>query len=148
MIRKFKLWRRKEKRIEPEIIRELGELGVFAPPDGSELDPTLCCWREMTGGGALTVVSVRDSPTCIVIANSAPDAQKGFAGCASGEAVGSFGLTEPQAGSDASDGAVKKGGAAVCVNGWKTNSSATRASGHLLVSHGGDSRRHFLFRCR
>src|ERR1700754_3851606 len=77
--------REKQKRIEPEIIAELGELGVFgattpAAWDGSEIDPVtyaLLLEEVAAGGGSVsTMVSVHNSPTCIVIANSGTDAQK------------------------------------------------------------------------
>lgn len=106
--------REKAGRIEPEIIRELGELGVFGAttPErwgGSELDPVtyaLVLEEIAAGDGAVsTMVSVHNSPTCIVIDHYGTDAQKErwLRPLASGESVGSFGLTEPQAGSDASN---------------------------------------------
>jgi alkylation response protein AidB-like acyl-CoA dehydrogenase len=124
--------REKAGRIEPEIIRELGELGVFGAttPErwgGSELDPVtyaLVLEEIAAGDGAVsTMVSVHNSPTCIVIDHYGTDAQKErwLRPLASGESVGSFGLTEPQAGSDASNlrtRAVKKGDRYV-INGTK-----------------------------
>ena len=68
--------REKKRRIEPEIIRELGELGVFgattpAEWDGSEIDPVtyaLLLEEIAAGDGSVsTMVSVHNSPTCIVI---------------------------------------------------------------------------------
>ena len=70
--------REKAGRIEPEIIRELGELGVFgattpAEWDGSEIDPVtyaLLLEEIAAGDGSVsTMVSVHNSPTCIVIAD-------------------------------------------------------------------------------
>jgi butyryl-CoA dehydrogenase len=124
--------REKAGRIEPEIIRELGELGVFgattpAQWGGSELDaPTYALVLEeiAAGDGAVsTMVSVHNSPTCVVIDRYGTDAQKErwLRPLASGEAVGSFALTEPQAGSDASNlrtRAVKRGDRYV-INGAK-----------------------------
>jgi hypothetical protein len=106
--------REKAGRIEPEIIRELGELGIFGAttPEqwgGSEIDPVtyaLVLEEIAAGDGAVsTMVSVHNSPTCIVIDHYGTDAQKErwLRPLATGEAVGSFGLTEPQAGSDASN---------------------------------------------
>jgi len=106
--------REKAGRIEPEVIRELGELGVFGAttPErwgGSEIDPVtyaLVLEEIAAGDGAVsTMVSVHNSPTCIVIDHYGTDAQKErwLRPLASGEAVGSFCLTEPQAGSDASN---------------------------------------------
>src|ERR1700754_1561019 len=137
--------REKAKRIEPEIIRELGELGVFgattpAEWDGSEIDPVtyaLLLEEIAAGDGSVsTMVSVHNSPTCIVIANSGTDAQKDrwLRKLATGEHVGSFGLTEPQAGSDASNlktRAVKKGDRYV-INGAKQFISNAAHPGSLV----------------
>ena len=107
-------------------------------------------------GSVSTMVSVHNSPTCIVIANSGTDAQKDrwLRKLATGEAVGSFGLTEPQAGSDASNlrtRAVKKGDRYI-VNGSKQFISNASASGQPGVLRGdrsvGRQARHFLFRHR
>lgn len=124
--------REKAGRIEPEVIRELGDLGVFgattpAEWDGSEIDPvTYAMMLEeiAAGDGSVsTMVSVHNSPTCIVVNNYGTDAQKDrwLRPLATGAHVGSFGLTEPQAGSDASNlrtRAVRKGDTYV-VNGAK-----------------------------
>ena len=124
--------REKAGRIEPEVIRELGELGVFGAttPErwgGSEIDPVtyaLVLEEIAAGDGAVsTMVSVHNSPTCIVIDHYGTDAQKErwLRPLATGEAVGSFALTEPQAGSDASNlrtRAVKRGDCYV-INGAK-----------------------------
>ncbi len=124
--------REKAGRIEPEVIRELGELGVFgattpAEWDGSEIDPVtyaLVLEEIAAGDGSIsTMISVHNSPTCIVVNNFGTDAQKDrwLRPLARGEAIGSFGLTEPQAGSDASNlrtRAVRKGDTYV-VNGAK-----------------------------
>ena len=124
--------REKKARIEPEIVRELGELGIFgattaAEWDGSEIDPVtyaLALEEIAAGDGSVsTMVSVHNSPTCIVLGNYGTNAQKDrwLRKLATGEHVGSFGLTEPQAGSDASNlktRAVKKGDKYI-VNGAK-----------------------------
>jgi butyryl-CoA dehydrogenase len=124
--------REKAGAIEPEIIRELGELGVFgattpAAWDGSEIDPVtyaLLLEEIAAGDGSVsTMVSVHNSPTCIVIDHFGTDAQKDrwLRKLATGEHVGSFGLTEPQAGSDASNlrtRAVKQGDRYI-INGAK-----------------------------
>jgi len=115
--------REKAGRIEPEIIAELGELGFLgattpAEWGGSELDPVsyaLALEEISAGDGSVsTLVSVHNSPTCVVLEKFATDAQKErwLRPLASGEHVGSFALTEPQAGSDASNlrtRAVKRG---------------------------------------
>src|ERR1700712_708925 len=105
--------REKQKRIEPEIIAELGDLGVFgattpAEWDGSELDPVtyaMLLEEIAAGDGSVsTMVSVHNSPTCIVVNNYASPAQKDrwLRKLAIGEHIGSFGLTEPQDGPDRS----------------------------------------------
>jgi alkylation response protein AidB-like acyl-CoA dehydrogenase len=106
--------REKAGRIEAEIITGLGELGVLgattpADWDGSELDPVtyaLLVEEIAAGDGSVsTLVSVHNSPTCEVLNQFGTEAQKDrwLRKLATGEHVGSFGLTEPQAGSDASN---------------------------------------------
>ena len=128
----FAAAREKAARIEPEIVRELGDLGILgattaAEWDGSEIDPVtyaMLLEEIAAGDGSVsTLVSVHNSPTCIVVGNYGSDAQKDqwLRRLATGEHVGSFGLTESQAGSDASNlrtRAVRKGDVYV-VNGAK-----------------------------
>ncbi len=137
--------REKARRIEPEIVRELGELGVFgattpAEWGGSEIDPVtyaMLLEEIAAGDGSVsTMVSVHNSPTCIVIAGYGTDAQKDrwLRKLASGEAIGSFGLTEAQAGSDASalrTRAVKRGDRYI-VNGSKQFISNATHPGSLV----------------
>jgi alkylation response protein AidB-like acyl-CoA dehydrogenase len=105
--------REKAARIEPEIIAELGDLGILGATTpvewgGSEIDPvtyTMLLEEIAAGDGSVsTLVSVHNSPTCIVLAQYGSDAQKDrwLRPLAAGQGVGSFALTEPQAGSDAS----------------------------------------------
>ena len=124
--------REKAGRIEPEIIAELGELGILgattpAEWEGSDLDPvTYALLLEEIAAGdcsVSTLVSVHNSPTCLVPDKFGSAAQKDrwLRPLARGEHVGSFALTEPQAGSDASNlrtRAVKKGDRYI-VNGAK-----------------------------
>jgi butyryl-CoA dehydrogenase len=137
--------RERQKRIEPEIIAELGELGVFgattpAEWDGSEIDPVtyaLLLEEIAAGDGSVsTMVSVHNSPTCIVVNNYGTASQKDrwLRKLATGEHVGSFGLTEPQAGSDASNlktRAVKQGDRYI-VNGAKQFISNAAHPGSLV----------------
>src|SRR4051812_22697166 len=137
--------REKNKRIEPEVVAELGELGIFgattpAEWDGSEIDPVtyaLALEEIAAGDGSVsTMVSVHNSPTCIVVNNYGTDAQKDrwLRKLAMGEHVGSFGLTEPQAGSDASNlrtRAVKRGDKYI-VNGAKQFISNATHPGSLV----------------
>lgn len=137
--------REKAARIEPEIVRELGELGILgattsAEWDGSEIDPVtyaMLVEEIAAGDGSVsTLVSVHNSPTCIVVGQYGSDAQKDqwLRRLATGEHVGSFGLTEPQAGSDASalrTRAVRKGDVYV-VNGAKQFISNAAHPGSLV----------------
>lgn len=137
--------REKAGAIEPEVIAELGELGVFgattpAQWGGSEIDPVtyaLLLEEIAAGDGAIsTMISVHNSPTCIVIDHHGTDAQKErwLRPLASGEHVGSFGLTEPQAGSDASNlrtRAVKQGNRYV-INGAKQFISNAALPGSIV----------------
>ena len=134
------------KQIEPEIIRELGELGFLgattsAEWDGSEIDPVtyaLMLEEIAAGDGSVsTLVSVHNSPTCIVIEKYGTNAQKDrwLRPLARGEHVGSFGLTEPQAGSDASNlrtRALKKGDRYI-VNGAKQFISSASIPGSTVI---------------
>jgi butyryl-CoA dehydrogenase len=138
--------REKAGAIEPEIIRELGELGVFgattpAQWDGSEIDPVtyaLLLEEIAAGDGSVsTMVSVHNSPTCIVIEQHGTDAQKDrwLRPLATGASVGSFALTEPQAGSDASNlrtRAVKSGDRYV-INGAKQFISSGSIPGSTVL---------------
>ena len=108
--------------------------------DGSEIDPVtyaLLLEEIAAGDGSVsTMVSVHNSPTCIVVNNYGTDAQKDrwLRKLATGEHVGSFGLTEPQAGSDASNlktRAVKKGDRYI-VNGAKQFISNATHPGSLV----------------
>ena len=137
--------REKNRRIEPEVVAELGELGVLGattPSDwnGSDIDPVTYARvvEEIAAGdgSVSTLVSVHNSPTCIVINNFGTNAQKDrwLRRLATGEHVGSFGLTEPQAGSDASNlrtRAVKKGDRYI-VNGAKQFISNATHPGSLV----------------
>lgn len=100
--------------IEPEIVTELGELGFL----GMTIDPdwggagadyvsyALALMEIAAGDGSVsTMVSVHNSPVCAVLDRFASDEQKErwLRPLAEGQRIGSFALTEPQAGSDASN---------------------------------------------
>ncbi len=124
--------REKAGRIEPEIVRELGEMGFLGATSsaewgGSELpyETYAQVVEEIAAGdgSVSTVVSVHNAPTCDILQKFGTEAQKErwFRPLASGEAVGSFALTEPAAGSDAAGirtRAVKRGDRYV-INGTK-----------------------------
>lgn len=137
--------REKASRIEADVVRALGELGILgattpAEWDGSEIDPVtyaLLLEEIAAGDGSVsTLVSVHNSPTCVVVGQYGSDAQKDqwLRPLARGEHVGSFGLTEPQAGSDASalkTRAIRKGDVYV-VNGAKQFISNAAHPGSLV----------------
>ncbi|MDQ2803635.1 MAG: acyl-CoA dehydrogenase family protein [Pseudomonadota bacterium] len=132
--------------IEPEIIAELGELGILGATtptewDGSELDPltyALLVEEISAGDGSVsTLVSVHNSPTCEVLSQFGTNAQKDrwLRPLATGRHVGSFGLTEPQAGSDAANlrtRAVKRGNSYV-INGSKQFISSGALPGSIVL---------------
>lgn len=115
--------REKAGRIEPDILRELGELGFLGATNsaewgGSEIDYVTYAQAVIeiaAGDGSVsTLVSVHNAPTCEILERYATPEQKErwLRPMASGEAVASFALTEPGAGSDASGlrtRAVKRG---------------------------------------
>ncbi len=105
--------REKAGRIEPEIIRELGEMGFLgatlsAEWGGSEIDTQTYARvvEEIAAGdgSVSTLVSVHNAPTCEILQHYGTDAQREewLRPMAMGEAIGSFALTEPGAGSEAS----------------------------------------------
>ena len=115
--------REKAGRIEPEILRELGELGFLGATNaaewgGSEIDYATYAQALIeiaAGDGSVsTLVSVHNAPTCEIVERYGTPEQKErwLRPMAGGEAVASFALTEPGAGSDASGlrtRAVKRG---------------------------------------
>lgn len=137
--------REKAGRIEADVIAELGALGILgattsADWDGSDLDAVtyaLLLEEIAAGDGAVsTLVSVHNSPTCVVLDRFGTDAQKDrwLRPLATGAHVGSFGLTEPQAGSDASNlrtRAVRKGERYV-INGAKQFISNATLPGSIV----------------
>jgi butyryl-CoA dehydrogenase len=138
--------REKTGRIEPELIRALGELGLFGAstdPDwgGAGLDPVtyaLALEELAAGDGAVsTMVCVHNAPTCLVIERFGTVAQKErwLRPLASGAAVGSFALTEPGAGSDAAairTRAVRRGHAYV-IDGAKQFISNARIASTVVL---------------
>ncbi|MEM9061212.1 MAG: acyl-CoA dehydrogenase family protein [Pseudomonadota bacterium] len=100
--------------IEPDVISELGELGFLGmtiDPDwggaGTDYVSYALALTEIGAGDASvgTMVSVHNAPVCAVLDRWANDEQKDrwLKPLAEGQHIGSFALTEPQAGSDASN---------------------------------------------
>ncbi len=105
--------REKAGRIEPEIVRELGEMGFLGATlssewDGAEIDMATYARvvEEIAAGdgSVSTLVSVHNAPTCEILQHYGTDAQRQqwLRPMATGAALGSFALTEPGAGSEAS----------------------------------------------
>ena len=100
--------------IDPEVLREMGELGFMGMtvPEqwgGAGLDYvsySLALAEIAAGDGATsTVMSVNNAPVCAILEAHGSDVLKErfLRPLASGEMIGAFALTEPQAGSDASN---------------------------------------------
>jgi alkylation response protein AidB-like acyl-CoA dehydrogenase len=111
------------------ILREMGALGLMGMTipeqwDGAETDYTsyaLALMEIAAGDGGLsTLMSVNNAPVCAAILANGTDAQKEqfLKPLARGEMIGAFCLTEPQAGSDASQLKTK---AERTNSGWKVN---------------------------
>ena len=109
--------------------------------DGSDLDAVtyaLMLEEIAAGDGSVsTLVSVHNSPTCEVLKRYGTDAQKDrwLRKLATGEHVGAFALTEPQAGSDAAamrTRAVKRGDRYV-INGAKQFISSGGIPGSTML---------------
>ena len=104
----------REHRFPVEQLKELAAMGAFgiAVPEqwgGAGMDTTAIAvaLEEIAAGdgGTSTIVSVNNSPVCAILMRYASDQQKEqwLRPLASGRWLGCFCLTEPQAGSDASD---------------------------------------------
>jgi alkylation response protein AidB-like acyl-CoA dehydrogenase len=104
----------------------LGFMGMTVPPEwggaGADMVSYVLALEEIAAadGGLSTVMSVNNSPDCAALLSYGSDEQKEkwLKPLARGEMLGAFCLTEPQAGSDASNlktRAVRKG------NGWVLN---------------------------
>lgn len=100
--------------IEPEVIAELGTLGFLGMTVGAEwggagadyVSYALALIEIAAGDGSVsTLVSVHNAPVCLVLDRfgSGDQKERWLRPLASGRGVGSFALTEPQAGSDAAN---------------------------------------------
>ena len=106
-------WSR-ERAVPRDALREMGELGFlgmlvpedFGGADVGQVAYTLALEEIAAGDGACsTIMSVHNSVACLPILRFGTDAQKQkyLGPLARGEMIGGFALTEPQAGSDASN---------------------------------------------
>ncbi len=134
-------------RIEPEIIRELGEMGFLGATNSAEwggseigyLAYAQVVEEIAAGDGSVsTLVSVHNAPTCEILERFATPAQKErwLRPMASGEAVGSFALTESAAGSDA---------AAIRTRAVRTNSGYVVNGSKQFISNASYGKTTILF---
>jgi len=100
--------------VDPDVLREMGELGFMGMtvPEaygGAGLDYVsyaLALIEIAAGDGAVsTIMSVNNAPVCAILQSAASESlrQSYLRPLASGEMIGAFALTEPQAGSDAAN---------------------------------------------
>ncbi|MGB5266222.1 MAG: acyl-CoA dehydrogenase family protein [Polyangiales bacterium] len=100
--------------VEPKALHEMGTLGFMGMtvPEaygGAGLDYVsyaLALIEIAAGDGAVsTIMSVNNAPVCAILQSAASEAlrEKYLKPLAAGEMIGAFALTEPQAGSDASN---------------------------------------------
>lgn len=98
--------------VDIQVLHEMGELGFMGMTvpeqwNGAGLDYVsyaLALMEIAAGDGAVsTIMSVNNAPVCAILQASASDMlkEKYLKPLASGEMIGAFALTEPQAGSDA-----------------------------------------------
>jgi len=106
--------REKAGAIEPELVGELAELGLLGMTVSEEwggagadyVSYALALIELAAGDGSVsTMVSVHNAPVCAVLDRFADEDQKSrwLRPLAEGRQIGSFALTEPQAGSDAAN---------------------------------------------
>ena len=99
--------------IEPEIVKALGEMGFLGATNSAEWGGSEIPYEAYAqvveelaagDGSVSTLVSVHNAPTCEILEKFGTPEQKErwLRPMASGQAVASFALTEPSAGSDAS----------------------------------------------
>ena len=139
--------REKAGRIEPEIIREIGEMGFLGATNSAEWGGSEIGYETYAqvveeiaagDGSVSTLVSVHNAPTCEILEKFATPAQKErwLRPLASGQAVGSFALTEPSAGSDA---------ASVRTRATRTNSGYTINGAKQFISNASIGQTTILF---
>ncbi len=129
-----------------EALREMGELGFFGMllPEaygGSDIGAvayTLALEEIAAGDGACsTIMSVHNSVACLPILKFGSEAQKQrfLPRMATGEWIGGFALTEPQAGSDAADlkARARRDGGTYVLSGTKQFITSGK-NGRLIVA--------------
>ncbi|WP_417515890.1 acyl-CoA dehydrogenase family protein [Minwuia sp.] len=129
-----------------DLLRQMGELGLMGMtvPEtwngaGADMTSYVLALMEVAAadGAVSTIMSVNNSPCCAALMRYGSDAQKDrwLKPMAAGEIIGAFCLTEPQAGSDASNlktRAVRRGDRWV-LNGTKQFITSGAIAGVALV---------------
>ena len=139
--------REKAGRIEPEIIRELGEMGFLGATNSSDWGGSEIPYETYAqvieeiaagDGSVSTLVSVHNAPTCEILEKFGTPAQKErwLRPMASGEVVASFALTESGAGSDA---------AGIRTRAERTNSGYTINGSKQFISNAAVGKTTILF---
>ncbi|MBT3371171.1 MAG: acyl-CoA dehydrogenase [Rhodospirillaceae bacterium] len=104
----------REAKVSPDALAAMGQLGLLGmcvDPEwggaGADFLSYIVALEEIAAGDGATstIMSVNNSPVCAALVEYATDAQKAkfLTPLAKGEHIGAFLLTEPQAGSDASN---------------------------------------------
>ncbi|MCC5988724.1 MAG: acyl-CoA dehydrogenase family protein [Pararhodobacter sp.] len=132
--------------IEPEILREMGDLGFLGMTVDPEFDGAgadyvsyaLALMEVAAGDGAIsTVMSVHNAPFNAILARFGSDEQKDtiLRPAARGEFIGAFALTEAQAGSDASAlrSTARRSNAGYVIDGSKEFITSGRIGGQVIV---------------
>lgn len=135
-----------QKAVPEAVLREMGELGFMGMTvaeewGGAGLDYVsyaLALIEIAAGDGAVsTIMSVNNAPVCAILQSLGSSLQKErfLKPLARGEMIGAFGLSEPQAGSDAANlltrARVSDGG--YCLNGTKQFITSGRIAGVVIV---------------
>lgn len=129
-----------------DVLRQMGALGLMGMTVPEEwggagadyVSYALALMEIAAGDGAVsTVMSVNNAPVCAAILKEGTDAQKErfLKPLAQGEIIGAFGLTEPQAGSDASMLKTRavKNGQGWLINGSKQFITSGRIGGACII---------------
>jgi alkylation response protein AidB-like acyl-CoA dehydrogenase len=135
-----------QKAVPQAVLREMGELGFMGMTvaeewGGAGLDYVsyaLALIEIAAGDGAVsTIMSVNNAPVCAILQSLGSTEQKEnfLKPLARGEIIGAFGLSEPQAGSDAANllTRARKSGDRYCLNGTKQFITSGKIAGVVIV---------------
>jgi alkylation response protein AidB-like acyl-CoA dehydrogenase len=132
--------------VDSQVLQEMGELGFMGMTvpeqyNGAGLDYVsyaLALMEIAAGDGAVsTIMSVNNAPVCAILLGSASDMLKEtyLKALASGQMIGAFALSEPQAGSDASSlqARAKRVDGGYEISGTKQFITSGRIAGAVIV---------------